>query len=477
MMRGELKRPRSEDLRNSPVILASFAYKGGVGKTTISLNLAAALAVKGHRVGLVDCDSQCTLSTFFFFNPQPKPGSKAVGETDGKEEEGYISYDGEVQDEDSSSDMEDEADALRGRLPSYEHFFLDPGAYEYPVELAKQGYVDSCMKFPVTVKTLWEDARDDKEIGTDIIDLHNNDNFKENSTFPEGLFLVPGDPNLSLLETAFHNACHMMHMRGSIEPFRVLSAFRRALHHVGRVHNLKYIICDFGPSAGVLNQILVMSCDYILPCFQPDFFSASAVYGFLHNVLPDWLGIFNSIRLASKLNLTDPRFAFNPLPPRILPFLMNNFVLEGKEMLTPMDSAFFSLVERVVNSEEDPVSDDVRALFLPDGSNCMALPFLPSVPVVLKVAQGIAQPAVLIDSALLKKIYKASVPRGAPAQSRLIGYAFIRLAFLVVAACLPRRRRPVPVDAKRRLNVPWGSSWLWERDLLDEDWTPPPPAR
>eukprot|EP00899_Mesostigma_viride_P009088 jgi/Mesvir1/18180/Mv09467-RA.7 len=357
--------------------------------------------------------------------------------------------------------MEGEAEELRGKLPTLETFSINPGAHKYPVELIKQGCFDSSgMKFPVTVKTLWEDAKDDKEIGTAIIDLHNDENFQEkdkDKTLPEGLFLVPGDPNLSLLETAFHNACHMMHMRGSIEPFRVLSAFRRALHHVGRVHNLKYIICDFGPSAGVLNQILVMSCDYILPCFQPDFFSASAVYGFLHNVLPDWLGIFNSIRSASKLNLTDPRFAFNPLPPRILPFLMNNFVLEGKDQLTPMDSAFFSLVERVVKSEEDPVSDDVSAQFLPDGRNTMVSPFLRSVPVALKVAQEIAQPAVLIDSAILKKHYKGKKPRGALVESRLVMKAYKTLTSFILAACVPRRRDrgagPVPLKRKMEEGV------------------------
>jgi cellulose biosynthesis protein BcsQ len=44
--------------------ISIFNHKGGVGKTTLTVNIAAALASKGHRVLLVDSDPQCNLTSY-----------------------------------------------------------------------------------------------------------------------------------------------------------------------------------------------------------------------------------------------------------------------------------------------------------------------------------------------------------------------------------------------------------------------------
>lgn len=45
--------------------IALFNHKGGVGKTTLTINIADALANAGNTVLLVDADPQCNLTSFY----------------------------------------------------------------------------------------------------------------------------------------------------------------------------------------------------------------------------------------------------------------------------------------------------------------------------------------------------------------------------------------------------------------------------
>lgn len=54
---------------DTAAIVAVQNFKGGVGKSTITVHLAHYLAIQGYRVLVVDCDSQATTTTLFGFNP------------------------------------------------------------------------------------------------------------------------------------------------------------------------------------------------------------------------------------------------------------------------------------------------------------------------------------------------------------------------------------------------------------------------
>lgn len=52
-----------------PAIIAVQNFKGGVGKSTLSVHLAQYLAIQGYRVCLIDCDSQASSTTLFGYVP------------------------------------------------------------------------------------------------------------------------------------------------------------------------------------------------------------------------------------------------------------------------------------------------------------------------------------------------------------------------------------------------------------------------
>lgn len=55
--------------RFSAARIALYNHKGGVGKTTLTVNIAAALAGLGYKILLVDSDPQCNLTSYLIEDP------------------------------------------------------------------------------------------------------------------------------------------------------------------------------------------------------------------------------------------------------------------------------------------------------------------------------------------------------------------------------------------------------------------------
>ena len=51
-------------------IVAVGNFKGGVGKTTTTLNLATALCLQGYRVLVIDTDYKCNLTSCTDWEPE-----------------------------------------------------------------------------------------------------------------------------------------------------------------------------------------------------------------------------------------------------------------------------------------------------------------------------------------------------------------------------------------------------------------------
>jgi hypothetical protein len=91
------------------------------------------------------------------------------------------------------------------------------------------------------------------------------------------------------------------------------------------------VLVDVGPSSGTLNQMFIMSCDYILPPTFVDYLSIHSSSGLLNTVLPNWYNWREQTVAAQHIVLTTQpgiradtlRFAMSARPPpRILPFLV-----------------------------------------------------------------------------------------------------------------------------------------------------------
>src|ERR1051325_6188557 len=76
-------------------IISVINYKGGVGKTTITANLAAELAFRGHNVLAVDLDPQASL-TFSFVSVDDWKTNYEAGKTIKNWYDAFIDEDSEL---------------------------------------------------------------------------------------------------------------------------------------------------------------------------------------------------------------------------------------------------------------------------------------------------------------------------------------------------------------------------------------------
>eukprot|EP00899_Mesostigma_viride_P021915 jgi/Mesvir1/29725/Mv00956-RA.1 len=422
---SEPAKRNAQDDNDAPVLIACFNYKGGVGKTTMAINLAFSLRALGCRTCLVDCDPQCNLSTFFTKQDHPTTLEALLN----------------IDDNDGDEEVTVNRGAGRPNLSSFE-----PRARDHvvglPIEVAQQGNFDRDGRpFPMTLKTVLEKAHKGDPTPTDILEFatkKDSNGELEYPSFLRGMFLLPGHSELpAFLEHKLVQAMSTIFSPGCEDSYMVVGGFRKAMLDIARHHRIKFMVCDLGPSSGNMNQNMLASCDIIVPPFEPSLFSASSVHGLLHNVLPRMCSLQENIVRTQERRYFPEKYAaykFNPRAPKLAPFLMTNFnVTRGQ--LGGMDSSFLYLVRDI--AALNTIDPEVKALFEPDGDGNMVVPFLKHVPHILKTAQERGEPAVVFEPPAIHEYFHphGGPPNGIFTELRQVKRRFQQLAQQVISMC------------------------------------------
>ena len=359
------------------VVISVYNYKGGVGKTSTAIQLAATLAQQGSKVCLVDADGQCNGTAFF--HPALKFADPAPSIDASKQAQRTIPAD-----ELPPGTKTCPADSFKPKTwlcddPTYDYKANNINGMLAPV-FDGNGDLGS-MKAPTLLSV---DRYDGK------------------------LLLLPGSIELSKVSLT---------AKTPIFEARRFGVFRKMFDSIARCYStddsqLEFIIVDLGPSTGEINKALVMSSDFVLPPANADYFSCSSVRGLLYEALPHFClwrkqhqGKIGALSKRDKDNLKKGGFYdfASEEWPKVLPFLVGGYEVEnkgGKGTCIKQASADFihsirmlirDCTERDETSEYDPLP---AAMILHDGDGHAAVPFCRHLPTAFSVSHRSGIPAV-----------------------------------------------------------------------------------
>ncbi|KAK3278170.1 hypothetical protein CYMTET_13880 [Cymbomonas tetramitiformis] len=406
-------------VQSVPLLIAVYSFKGGCGKTTLSINLGATLAKYGHRTLLADLDPQGNLSTFF------SPAQS--NEEEGIDEEG----DGEIE-IDLTREEEEELDS--GNFITNTPLF--PEVEELTTAMAGELNFkerDSGNRIISSVYSegspLWDLFREEKrkaDFKCEIVQLCNMEGITD---LPTDLFLLPGNPALCEVEDELAKT-------NSDKPanFYKLCSIRKMLLETAKANDIDFVLVDCGPSSSALNRTIVLSCDYLLPPCMADSFSSSSVYRLLKKVLPQWMqahrlymrnkdDLLNDEGYGDQMKrICEEGFMFPQDPPQILPFLVMNFSMGNhrgytdasgkklKEMVAKSDSAFSMLVDTITYAPEIQKKNivfkpaKIRAVGQLEPKDSRSISFLKKIKEAVTVGHEMGQPPVLITHELVRNL-------------------------------------------------------------------------
>ncbi len=208
-----------------PILIPIYNFKGGIGKTTATYNIAYVLSKMGLRVLMVDADPQCNLTGLIF------------AEQFVNAENSTAFY----------AEAEQAATNTPPRLKTMREVYGNILHEQQPRDFSIAAQVE-------------------------LAQVHNYEN----------LFLIPGHIKISGLDAPISLGLARVALYKNIPGY-----ITNLLRQIGRIQDIDVILIDCSPSFSALNSAIIIGSDYFLIPFSADFFSLQAIQS-LKEKIPEW---------------------------------------------------------------------------------------------------------------------------------------------------------------------------------------------
>jgi cellulose biosynthesis protein BcsQ len=263
------RRPAWEQSRESAPVVINFIPKGGAAKTSTLVSLAAELVTQGEKVAIVDFDAQCN-ATQHYMDFTRSDGEDVLSQTDIED----LSADEEAEDPESRSAPERPFPKIPNTLKGYKLFTeTDIFAGDTTHQVSYYEFLKSskCHNVRSYHKTFLDEMGNSASPEIPILHSCNPDTYKGN------LLLLPGHPRVLDIEKNMKIQDHP----DSLYRTRTFAFFRTLFARITKEHKVTIIFVDVGPNVGLLNEVLVMSSDFVQPTSCADFYSFQSILNLL----------------------------------------------------------------------------------------------------------------------------------------------------------------------------------------------------
>lgn len=310
-------------LDESHVLIAVFNVKGGVAKTTLSINLAYAFA-KTCNVLLTEVDPQCNIRQFFTRQLPLNTDEEIDQDDDTETEDEYIQPSG--QPHQTPPHVTVNLALPQSESPTRNSKFCMPRQSARVNKNVQSSPVNELTTNDVVFPNNLYDATKNYMLGggqEKIPTCHELPPPREvGPEPPHKVWFLPGSQNIIDLERSMSVQDRDTTGIGQHQ----ISAFRRMMIDTMAAQNCRVAVVDFGPHAGILNRVLVTSCDLIIPPCFPDSLSYNASRTLLQTVLPNWFNWFYEFANLPQNSSMKKQLPF------ILPFIVTNFHTRSNSM-------------------------------------------------------------------------------------------------------------------------------------------------